>query len=257
MSRLENKLVLITGASAGIGEACAHRFAREGARLALWARRLDRLDRIAEHMETQHGAAAHVARVDVRDRDAVFEAARALEEEVGVPDVLVNNAGLAGGFDPFQSSDPEDWDVMIDTNLKGLLSVTRAVLPGMIEAGRGHVINIGSTAGHMVYPRGHVYAATKHAVKALTQAINLDVTGTPVRISSVDPGMVETEFSRVRFHGDDERAAKVYEGFEPLTADDVADAVHYVASLPERVNIRHLILVPTAQRNVFVVDRSG
>jgi NADP-dependent 3-hydroxy acid dehydrogenase YdfG len=194
--------------------------------------------------------------VDVRDRAAVGAAVAALVQAGEVPDVLVNNAGLAAGFDRFQESDPDDWDLMIDTNVKGLLTVSRAVMPLMIERGRGHIINIGSTAAHMTYPRGNVYAATKHAVRALTEGMNLDAAGTPIRVSCVDPGFVETEFSVVRFHGDSERAGKVYEGFRPLSGDDVADAVAYVAGAPEHVNVFDMIIMPTAQRNAYVVDRT-
>ncbi|MEX0907526.1 MAG: SDR family NAD(P)-dependent oxidoreductase [Gemmatimonadota bacterium] len=256
MNHIEGARVLITGASSGIGAACARRFAAAGAELFLWARRADRLEGLAQSLRSEHGGTVHVAAVDVRDRAAVFKAGHALSDAGSAPHVLLNNAGLASGLDPFQSSDPEDWDRMIDTNVKGLLNVTRAVLPAMIAQGRGHVINIGSTAGHMAYPRGNVYSATKYAVRALTEGMNIDVAGTPIRVSSVDPGFVETEFSTVRFHGDEQRAAKVYEGFRPLSADDVADTVCYVAGLPPHVNIIDVVLVPTAQRNVYVVDRA-
>lgn len=252
--RMRGKLVLITGASAGIGEACARRLASEGADLALWARRLERLESLAAEL-TEYDVEAHVAKVDVRDREAVETAGAELARRAGTPHGLVNNAGLAAGFGPLQTGDPEQWELMIDTNVKGLLHVTRAILPRMIDAGRGHVVNIGSTAGHMTYPGGNVYAATKFAVRALTEGVNLDVAGTPVRISSVDPGFVETEFSIVRFAGDRQRAAAVYEGFRPLVAADVADAVAYVLGTPEHVNVLDLVLVPTAQRNIFVVDR--
>lgn len=255
MNRIQGKLALVTGASAGIGEACARRFAAEGADLALWARREDRLEALAEELTREHGVRVHRHRVDVRDRDHIRRAARALLGTAGPPHILVNNAGLASGLDPVQDGDFEDWDRMIDTNLKGLLSVTRLLLPSMIEVGRGHVINIGSTAGHQVYPMGNVYNATKFAVTALTEAINLDLAGTPLRVSSVDPGFVETEFSEVRFHGDRERAAGVYEGFRPLSGDDVADAVAYVANLPPHANVLRMVLTPTAQRNAYVVDR--
>ena len=249
------KRVLVTGASAGIGEACARRFARAGADLILWARRTDRLQQLADELTTQHGHDVHIAAVDVRDRAAV-EAAAAATIDAGIcPDVLINNAGLASGFDYVQNGDPDDWDRMIDTNVKGLLYVTRAVLPHMIERGRGPIINLGSMAGHMTYPRGNVYAATKHAVKALSEGIGLDVADTPIRVSSVDPGLVETEFSIVRFHGDADRAKQVYEGMRPLTGYDVADIIFYVASLPEHINILDLILVPTPQRNAYVVHR--
>lgn len=254
MTRIQGKRVLITGASSGIGAACARRFAREGADVILWARRHDRLQELAREIAPSASGTVHLDTVDVRDRAAVNAAVAALAED-SVPDVLINNAGLAAGFDFVQDGDPDDWDRMIDTNIKGLLNVTRAVLPSMIRLGRGHIINIGSTAGHMTYPRGNVYAATKHAVRALTEGMNLDVQGTPIRVSSVDPGFVETEFSVVRFAGDRERADQVYQGFQPLSGDDVADTVCYVAGLPEHVNILDVVVVPTAQRNVFIVDR--
>jgi serine 3-dehydrogenase len=257
MGRLEGSTVLVTGASSGIGEACARRFAAAGARLVLWARREERLRSLARELEERSDAPVRVAAVDVRDRGAVEARAAELVEEGLVPEVLVNNAGLAAGLDPLQEGDPEDWDRMIDTNLKGLLYVSRALVPPMIEAGRGHVINVGSTAGHQVYPRGNVYNATKFGVRALTEGLNLDLAGTPLRASSVDPGFVETEFSVVRFHGDRERADAVYEGFRPLSPDDVADAIHYVASAPEHVNVFEIILLPAAQRNAYVVDRNG
>jgi 3-hydroxy acid dehydrogenase / malonic semialdehyde reductase len=255
MNHIRDKTVLITGASSGIGEACARRFAAEGASLVLWARRSDRLRQQAAALENACGRPIVTEGVDVRDRAAVFEAADRLKRDGVIPDVLINNAGLASGMATVQEGDPDDWDRMIDTNVKGLLHVSRAVLPMMHEAGRGHVINIGSTAGHLTYPRGNVYAATKFAVRALTDGMNLDQAGSPIRVSSVDPGMVETEFSVVRFHGDEERARQVYAGFTPLSADDVADAVFYVANAPPHVNVFDLVLMPTAQRNVYVVDR--
>jgi 3-hydroxy acid dehydrogenase / malonic semialdehyde reductase len=255
MNRIEGKLALVTGASSGIGEACARRFAAEGADLALWARREDRLRRLAKDLAREHGVAVRLAAVDIRDREAVAAEAAATLDAMGPPHILVNNAGLAAGLDAVQAGDFEDWDRMIQTNITGLLNVTRTLLPAMVEAGRGHVINIGSTAGHMVYPKGNVYAATKHAVRALTEGMNLDLAGTPLRVSSVDPGFVETEFSLVRFHGDEARAEGVYQGFQPLSGDDVADAVFYVANLPAHANVTTLVLQPTAQRNVYVVDR--
>ncbi len=258
MSRLRGKTVLVTGASSGIGRACARRFVQEGARVCAWARREERLHELADELRRVGGdEAALTAVVDVRDRAAVLEATRTLLRERGAPDVLLNNAGLAAGFDTVQGGDPDDWDRMIDTNVKGLLNVTRALLPAMIERGSGHVINIGSTAGHLLYPKGNVYCATKFAVKALTEGISLDLVGTPIRVSSVDPGLVETEFSEVRFHGDTERAAAVYRGLQPLTPDDVADVVAYVAGAPEHVNILDVVVYPTAQRNVYIVARDG
>ena len=257
MNRIKGKLILVTGASSGIGEACARRFATEGARLALWARRRARLESLARTLEAQHREVPQLAEVDVRDRAAVNRAAEALVAAGQVPDVLINNAGLASGLSKVHEGDPEDWDRMIDTNLKGLLNVTRAILPHMVARRRGHVVNIGSTAGHQTYPMGNVYNATKFGVRALTEGMNLDVAGTPIRVSEVDPGFVETEFSEVRFHGDRERAKAVYQGFQPLTADDVADTIAYVVNLPEHVNILDLVIVPTAQRNVYVVDRGA
>ena len=260
MSRIKGKLILITGASSGIGEACARRFAAQGANLVLWARRADRLERLAAELGAPpapaHRVSLSVAVVDVRDRTAVNRAADALVRADRVPDVLINNAGLASGMAKIQDGDPEDWDRMIDTNVKGLLNVTRAILPHMLARRRGHVVNIGSTAGHMTYPMGNVYNATKFGVRALTEGMNLDVAGTPIRVSAVDPGFVETEFSEVRFHGDTDRAKAVYKGFTPLAADDVADAIAYVVNLPEHVNILDLVIMPTAQRNVYVVDRT-
>ncbi|HSJ10216.1 MAG TPA: SDR family NAD(P)-dependent oxidoreductase [Longimicrobiales bacterium] len=257
MTTMQGRRVLITGASAGIGAACAHRFAAQGAELILWARREERLAEQADALEAQYGCRVHAKVVDVRDRDAVIDAVAALEEADAGPDILVNNAGLAAGFDLVQDGDPDDWDRMIDTNIKGLLYVTRAVLPGMIARGRGHIINIGSLAGHATYPRGNVYSATKFAVRALTEGINMDVLGTPVRVSSISPGLVETEFSVVRFHGDEARAKQVYQGFQPLTGDDVAECVLFVANAPAYMNILDMVIMPTAQRSVHAVDRGA
>ena len=256
MTRISGKLALITGASSGIGLSCARRFAEDGANLVLWARREDRLDRAAEELRGEFGVTVRVAAVDVRDRSAVNRAADSLAKDGLVPDILLNNAGLAAGLAKLHEGDPEDWDRMIDTNLTGLLNVSRAILPLMVKRNTGHVINIGSTAGHQVYPAGNVYNATKYAVKALNEGMNLDVAGTKIRVSSVDPGHVRTEFAEVRFHGDRARAGKLYEGFTPLSPDDVADAVAYVVNLPPHVNIVDLIIVPAAQRSVHVIDRS-
>jgi serine 3-dehydrogenase len=195
--------------------------------------------------------------VDVRDRDAVRAAAAGLEARGWHTDVLVNNAGLASGLDPIHEGHYEDWDAMIDTNLRGLLNVTREILPAMVRRDTGHVINIGSVAGYIAYPKGNVYNATKFAVRGLTEAMAVDLYGTSVRVSSVDPGAADTEFSVVRFHGDESRARKVYEGFQPLTAEDVADAVVYVANAPAHVNVSKLVLMPTAQRNPYLIHRKG
>ena len=254
MSAMTGRLVLVTGASSGIGAACARRMAREGARLALWARRHERLETLAAELRAAHGSDVQLAVVDVRDREAVAEATSELAARA-VPDVLINNAGLAAGLDPIHSGDPDDWDRMIDTNLKGLLWVSRAILPLMVARGTGHVVNLGSTAGHWVYPMGNVYNATKFGVKALTEAMSLDLAGTRIRVSSVDPGLVETEFATVRFGGDRERAAAVYRGFRPLSGDDVADVVSYIVNLPAHVNILDVVILPSAQRSATVVDR--
>ena len=246
---LKDKLVLITGASAGIGEATARRLAADGARVALWARRAERIDSLAKELD---GLAAVV---DVRDRAQIDVALKQLIADAGVPHILVNNAGLGAGFARFHEGNPEDWDVNIDTNFKGAAYVARAVIPHMVAAGRGHVINIGSTAAHVVAPRGHVYAATKHAVRALSEGMNIDLSGTPVKVSLIDPGYVKTEFGVVRFLGDVERAMQTYQGFQPLDPGDVADAIAYVANLPDNVNITDLIIVPRAQRHMYVIDR--
>jgi serine 3-dehydrogenase len=193
----------------------------------------------------------------VRDRDAVKAAVVDLYAAGRHIDVLINNAGLAAGLDPIHEGDYEDWDAMIDTNLKGLLNVSREIMPHMVARNAGHVINIGSLAGYIAYPRGNVYCATKFAVRGLTESMNIDMYGTNVRVSSVDPGAADTEFSTVRFHGDEDRARKVYDGFEPLTAEDVADAVLYVAAAPGHVNVAKLVLMPTAQRNPFLIHREA
>jgi NADP-dependent 3-hydroxy acid dehydrogenase YdfG len=253
LTRLRGKRALISGASSGIGAACARRFASEGASLVLWARRVERLEALAGELRAAHGTDVRVAGVDVRDRAAVSAAAADLTS--AVPDILVNNAGLAAGMDPLPSGDPDDWERMIDTNLKGLLWVSRAVLPLMVARGTGHVVNLGSTAGHWVYPRGNVYNATKYGVRALTEAMNLDVAGTGIRVSGVDPGYTVTEFAEVRFGGDRDRAQATYRGFTPLSADDVADVIAYIVNLPPHVNILDVLVLPSAQRNMYVVDR--
>jgi serine 3-dehydrogenase len=228
-----------------------------GAHLVLWARRTDRLEAEAGAIRRTHGVEVRAATVDVRDRAAVERAVTALVERGTVPDILVNNAGLAAGLDKLQEGDPDDWDRMIDTNVKGVLYVSRAILPHMIARGRGHVVNLGSLAGHQTYPRGNVYGATKYAVRALTEGMALDLVGTPIRVSSVDPGLVETEFSVVRFGGDAARAKAVYQGMRPLTADDVAEVIGYVVDLPEHVNVLDVVLMPVAQRSTQIVHREG
>ncbi len=255
MYSLKDHLVCITGASAGIGAACAEAFARLGARLLLCARRADRLDALAEALRRSHGVAVHTFPLDVRDAAEVERAFSALPAAWQAVDVLVNNAGLARSLDKAHETDRADLDAMIDTNVKGLLYVTQAVVPGMVARGRGHVINLGSTAGHDVYPGGTIYCASKHAVDAVTKGLKMDLHGTPVRVSAVSPGLVETEFSVVRFAGDVARADAVYAGMQPLTAADVADAVVYCATRPAHVNISEVVLMPVDQSSPTMVHR--
>jgi NADP-dependent 3-hydroxy acid dehydrogenase YdfG len=249
--KLDGKIALVTGASAGIGEACARSLAAEGARLVLAARRAERLDALVAEL----GSAAHAIALDVRDAHAVAAAVEGLPEEWAAIDVLVNNAGLGRGLDKLHEGSIDDWEQMVDTNVKGLLYVTRAVVPGMVARGRGHVVNIGSVAGHEVYPGGNVYCATKHAVDAITKGLRMDLVDTPVRVSTVDPGLVETEFSVVRFHGDAARAQKVYEGIEALTGADIADAVVYCVTRPPHVQINEIVITLTNQASALVVHR--
>ena len=253
--RLKDKTVLITGASSGIGEACAKLFAEAGANLLLCARRIDKVKSLTRQLKTNFGIKAHAVELDVRDHDAIQKAYDALPDEWKNLDILVNNAGLAAGLDHFQDGDPHDWEAMIDTNIKGLMYVTKTFLPSMIERNEGHLINIGSIAGRQVYPKGIVYCATKHAVRALTQGLRQDLNGLNIRVSSVDPGAVETAFSQVRFKGDEERAAKVYEGYQPLKAEDIADAVVYCASRPLHVNVSEILIMPSAQAAANMIHR--
>lgn len=248
---LVDKTVLVTGASSGIGRSCAYAFADTGARLLLCARRAERLTELAKALKSE----CHTFALDVRDREAVQAALDGLPEEWAAIDVLVNNAGLAAGLAPLHEGDVNDWERMIDTNVTGLLNVTRPVVRGMVARGSGHVINIGSIAGHEVYPGGVVYCATKAAVDKITQGLRMDLLGTGVRVSTVDPGLVETEFSIVRFHGDHDRAARVYEGVTPLTPDDVAETVVWVANRPAHVQIAGVIILPTAQASVTRIAR--
>lgn len=254
MSAMKGKTALITGASSGIGRACAARLAAEGASLVLAARRLERLESLQEELAARN-AAVRVRKLDVRDRADVFSFAGELREAAISPDILINNAGLSSGLDPLHKGDFADWDRMIETNVTGLLNVSRAIIPMMVEKNAGHIVNIGSIAGRQVYPGGNVYNATKFAVRALTEGMSIDLLGTSVRVSCVSPGAVETEFSEVRFHGDRERAKKVYQGFKPLAAEDIADAVSYVLNTPAHVNILEMIILPTAQRNVYCWHR--
>jgi serine 3-dehydrogenase len=248
---LQGKIVLITGASSGIGEACARAFADADAKLILAARRFERLQKLAAELKVP----THLLALDVRDQQAVAKAIAGLPFEWQDINILLNNAGLSRALTKFQEYDLTDIDEMVDTNIKGLIYVTRAVSPGMVARARGHIINIGSTAGHWTYPNGAVYCATKAAVKSITEGLKFDLNGTPVRVTSVDPGMVETEFSTVRFHGDAKRASTVYEGLKPLTGADVADVVLFCATRPAHVNINEVLLMPVAQASAQVVYR--
>jgi len=255
MISLKDKIVLITGASAGIGQACAHAFAREGAKILICARRKDKLSALADELRDKHKADCHIFQLDVRNQKDVATALGTLPEKWKAIDILINNAGLSRGLSKLHEADLTDWEEMIDTNVKGLLYVSRAVIPGMVARGSGHIVNIGSIAGHEVYPGGNVYCATKHAVDALTKGMQIDLVDTPIRVSSVDPGMVETEFSIVRFHGDTEKADKVYKGLTPLTSDDIAEAIVFCCTRPPHVNIHQLRIMPTAQASATIAHR--
>ncbi|MGO9775619.1 MAG: SDR family NAD(P)-dependent oxidoreductase [Terracidiphilus sp.] len=254
---LKGKIVFVTGASSGIGAATALAFAAEGARLLLAARRADKLAAVAAEALARGAAAVHTIRLDVRDRKAVEEAIGALPAGWAEIDILVNNAGLSRGLEKLYLGSVEDWEEMLDTNVKGLLYVTRAVVPGMVEQRRGHVINLGSTAGEMTYPGGAVYCASKAAERAINDGLRQDVLGTPIRVTTVDPGMVETEFSIVRFHGDRERAGNFYKGIKTLTAEDVAEVIVWAASRPAHVNIARVLLTPVQQANSMMVHRES
>ena len=255
MMTLQDRIVLITGASSGIGSATARVFAQAGAKLILTARRQDRLEQLADELGKEFASSTHLLSLDVRDAIAVESAISNLSADWSSIDVLINNAGLSRGLEKLQAGSIQDWEEMIDTNIKGLLYLTRAVLPGMISRGRGHVVNLGSTAGHQTYPNGNVYCATKAAVRVISEGLKQDLLGTPVRVSSVDPGLVETEFSQVRFRGDTERAKKVYQGLTPLTPTDVADVIFFCATRPPHVNISEVLLMPTDQAGSMLFNR--
>lgn len=243
----QRPIAFVSGASSGIGQACAEVLAREGYDLILAARRSERLQDLAMALEAAYGTQVFCCMLDVRDKDAVQNAIGSFRGRWKHIDVLINNAGLSQGLDPIQTGDTGDWDRMIDTNVKGLLYMTRAVVPLMIEQGKGHVVNIGSIAAKEVYPNGNVYCATKHAVDALTQGMRVDLLHEGIKVTAIHPGMVETEFSEVRFKGDRDRAKAVYHNIEPLVAMDVAEAVWFAVSRPAHVNINDMLIMPTAQ----------
>jgi 3-hydroxy acid dehydrogenase / malonic semialdehyde reductase len=255
MTALKGKTVFITGASSGIGAACAAAFAHEHARLLLAARRVDKLKSQEAGLRQAGAADVHTLSLDVRDQSAVERAVNALPDAWIEIDILINNAGLSRGLDKLYEGKISDWDEMIDTNVKGLLYVTRAVVPGMVARKRGHIVNLGSTAGHMTYPNGAVYCATKAAEHSITEGLREDVLGTPLRVTTVDPGMVETEFSLVRFHGDEQRAGKVYENITPMKPEDIADAILWAVTRPAHVNIAEILLTPVDQANSLLLNR--
>jgi NADP-dependent 3-hydroxy acid dehydrogenase YdfG len=255
---LVGKVVFITGASSGIGRATARAFAAAGANLLLCARREERLEELKGDLSSSYPSIQiRTFELDVRDPESVESELKALTPEWQRIDVLVNNAGLSRGLDPMHEGSIEDWDEMIDTNVKGLLYVSRAIVPGMVQRCTGHIVNIGSIAGHEVYPKGNVYCASKHAVDAITRGMRIDLMGTGVKVTTIDPGLVETEFSKVRFHGDEAKANAVYKGLQPLTPDDIAETVLWAATRPAHVQIAEVIVFPAAQASSMHVHREA
>jgi 3-hydroxy acid dehydrogenase/malonic semialdehyde reductase len=256
MMNLKQNIVLITGASSGIGLSCAHKFAEAGAKLILVARRVDRIKTLGKKLKELFQTETFTIELDVRKREETSKKLSGLPLEWQAIDILINNAGLSRGLDKLHEGSIDDWEEMIDTNVKGLLYVSRAIVPGMVARGRGTVVNIGSIAGQEVYPRGNVYCASKFAVDALTRGLRMDLVDTPLRVCTVDPGLVETEFSNVRFRGDAQRAKQAYQHMTPLTPDDVADAVLYCATRPPHVQLAQIVLLPTMQASTTLVHRS-
>lgn len=250
-----NKIALITGASSGIGEACAHVFARQGFDLVLTGRQTEKLEKLAEALNIQFNTKVAVSAFDIRNKEAVQHNLETLPAEWKKVDVLINNAGLSKGLEPINEGSTDDWDLMIDTNVKGFLYVTKVVSNWMIANKSGHIVNLGSIAGKEVYPNGNVYCASKHAVDALNKAMRIDLLPHGIKVTSINPGAVETNFSNVRFNGNAERAKKVYEGFEPLTAMDIAETIWFIVSRPAHVNINDLTIMPTAQANGITIRR--
>ena len=250
-----SKIAFITGASSGIGAACARKFAQGGYTLLLNARSIDKLQALKTELETAYGIDVELLPFDVRDRKAAEAALKSLPEKYQTIDVLVNNAGLALGVDKEYEGTEENYDTMIETNITALLMMTRLVVPGMVKRGKGHVINIGSVAGDAAYPGGSVYCATKAAVKVLSDGLRMDLVDTPLRVTNVKPGLVETNFSVTRFAGDKERADKVYKGIKPLTGEDIAEVVYFAASAPEHVQIAEVLVLATHQASGTIVHR--
>lgn len=255
MNNLAGKTVFITGASSGIGAATAKRFAQENARLLLCARRIDRLKELTESLVSEYHVDIHYFTLDVQNSEEVKNAIENLPNHWRDIDILINNAGLARGLNKIQECHIQDWEEMINTNVKGLLYITRSVLPGMVEKNSGHIINIGSIAGHQVYPSGNIYCATKFAVRALSESMRTDLLGTDIRVSLISPGMVETEFAKVRYRDDEQKAKSVYQGLQPLTGIDIAETIYFAASAPKHVNISEIIVMPTAQASAMLANR--
>ena len=251
-----DKIVFITGASSGIGAGCARKFASQGASLILNARNEEKLSALKEELEQQYGARVCLLPFDVRDRKTAAEALASLPDEWKAIDILINNAGLGIGVDKEHEGNLDDWDIVIDTNIKSLLAMTRLVVPGMVARGRGHIINIGSIAGDAAYAGGSVYCATKAAVKALSDGLRIDLVDTPLRVTNIKPGLVETNFSVVRFRGDKDKADNVYKGIRPLTGDDIAETVYFAASVPEYMQIAEMLVMPTYQATGTIVSRN-
>lgn len=244
---MKDKIIFITGASSGIGEACAYKFASNGSNLILNARNAEKLQALKEEIETSYAVSVHTLPFDVRDRKSATEAINSLPQPWKSIDVLINNAGLVIGLDKEFEGNLEEWDVVIDTNIKGLLNITRIVVPGMVQRGRGDIINIGSIAGEAAYPGGSVYCATKAAVKTLSDGLRIDLVDTPLRVTNIKPGMVETNFSVIRYRGDKQAAGNFYKGIRPLTGDDVAESVYFAASSPAHIQIAEILVMPTNQ----------
>lgn len=251
---MARKIVLITGATSGIGEGCAKKFAQGGYNLILTGRNKEKLSQLKAELEAE-GSEVLTLAFDIRDRQAAADAVRSLPDTWQKIDVLINNAGLAQGLEPEYEGNPDDWDRMIDTNIKGLLTMTRLIVPGMVNRNHGHIINIGSVAGDAAYAGGNVYCATKAAVKAITDGLRIDVAPTKLRVTNIKPGLVETNFSNVRFHGDTQRASNVYKGIKPLTGTDIAEVAFYAASAPEHVQIAEVLVLATHQANGSVIYR--
>jgi len=251
---MDKKIALITGATSGIGEACARKFAQGGYNLIITGRNGEKLNQLRDQFARQ-GTDVLVLNFDVRDRDAATKAVQSLSGKWQQIDVLINNAGLARGLEPEYEGSFQDWDEMIDTNIKGLLTMTRLIVPGMVERNHGHIINVGSVAGDAAYAGGNVYCATKSAVKLISDGLRIDLVNTAVRVTNLKPGLVQTNFSNIRFHGDDARADGVYKGIQPLTGDDIADVAFYAASAPEHVQIAEVLVLATHQGSGSVISK--